>query len=125
MFSFTPFMRIAGWLGLIFGVQLLLVPAFTLQLNGVHTDSGGIMLARLSGAVLIEAGLTQILIATSSDTATRRGGLISGLIGSVAGLAVTLSMQVTHVAGLLGWMNVLVYGFLLGGFVMVLAQGRR
>ena len=120
MFTYGRFMRIAGGLGLLFGAQLLLVPAVILGLDGITTDATGTLIARLCGGVLIEAGLTQVLIAGSSEPATQRRALLAGLVGSVLGTVVTVTMQARGIAGPMGWGNVAVYLFLFVGFLLTL-----
>jgi hypothetical protein len=67
MFQYPTFIVIAGLLGIAFGLPLLIAPGIVLALNGAQTDTTGLWLARLAGGVLIEAGLTQVLLAPLND----------------------------------------------------------
>lgn len=123
MFQFRSFMIVAGVLGLAFGLGLLLMPGLVLDTNGVVTDASGQMMARLCGAVLVEAGLLQILISGCREAATQKRALAAGLVGAVIGAVVTFWMQLSEIAGAMGWGNVAVYVLLLVGFWLTLRRG--
>jgi hypothetical protein len=112
----STFLSIAGLLALAFGLSFLFAPAATLTPYGVTTDATGIYMARYFGAALIQLGLVIFLARQVADPATQRAIVLGSCIGSLAGLGVALSAQLTRAVNALGWSTVAIYLFLLLGY---------
>jgi hypothetical protein len=118
MFRYPTFIVFAGLLGISFGLPLLVAPRIFLALNGATTDTTGLWLARLAGGTLIEAGLTQVLLAPLNDGYVQKRVLLAGLVGSTIILTTMLSIQLIGLTGSFGWVNVAVSGALILGFFL-------
>ena len=53
---------------------------------------------------------------TTSDRMALRAMVVAGLVGSLAGLAVALFAQLTHVVNSLGWSTVVLYALFTAGY---------
>lgn len=122
MISFRGFVLFAGGLSGIFGVALVLVPGLMLTINGATTDATGLMIARLCGAMLIELGLTQMVLSGVTAPRLQKGILASGLIGTGLGGAITVAMVYSGAAGLAGLGNTMVFAVLFVGFLGLLRR---
>ena len=112
----NTFLTIASLLALAFGLSFLFAPGTTLAPYGVTTDAAGIYMARYFGAALIQLGLVIFLARQVGDPAAQRAIVLGSCIGSLAGLGVALSAQLSHAVNALGWSTVAIYLFLLLGY---------
>ncbi|HXW96041.1 MAG TPA: hypothetical protein VEI47_00545 [Gemmatimonadales bacterium] len=110
------FLLFAGLIALLFGLGFLLVPISVLSPYAVTTDASGLLLARFFGASLVELGLMLILVRHLLDASAMRAISMGGAVGSLLGLAVAVTGQVTHLVNGLGWSSVAIYGLLFIGF---------
>ncbi len=55
---------------------------------------------------------------TTGDRVALRAMVVAGLVGSVAGLAVALFAQLTHVVNSLGWSTVVLYALFTAGYAI-------
>jgi len=112
----STFLAAAGCLGIGFGLAFLLAPGATLAPYGVGTDPAGLQMSRFFGAALLQAGLVLLLSRNVTEPSTRRGIVLGGFLGSIAGLAIAVGGQLATLANGLGWSTVAIYGLLLLGY---------
>jgi hypothetical protein len=112
----SKFLLINSVVALVFGLGFVLGPAPLLAQYGVQTDAGGIVMSRFFGAALIQMGVLLYIAQATSDRVALRAMVIAGLVGSLAGLAVALLAQLTHVVNSLGWSTVVLYALFSAGY---------
>jgi hypothetical protein len=112
----SVFLTITGLLALAFGLSFLFAPGATLAPYGVTTDATGIYMSRYFGAALVQLGLVIFLARRVGDSAAQRAIVLGSSIGSLAGLGVALSAQLSRAVNALGWSTVAIYLFLLLGY---------
>ena len=108
--------RVAAVLALVFGVAFLLIPTTVLPGYGVVPEPAVTLLARFFGAALIQLGLVLYLLRDVRDAATVNALSLAGVMGSAAGLAVSLMGVLGGVVNTLGWSSVAIYALLLIGY---------
>jgi hypothetical protein len=114
----SRFLLINSIVALVFGLGFVLGPAPLLSQYGVQTDAAGIVMSRFFGAALIQLGVLLYIAQATGDKVALRAMVVAGLVGSLAGLAVALSAQLTHVVNSLGWSTVVLYALFLAGYAM-------
>lgn len=120
------FFVLNGLLGLVFGLEFLLMPELALSQYGVPTEAHNLMQARYFGATLAAFGLIYWLCRGTRDDATRRALLIAGVFGNAAGLALSLWARTSGLQGPLAWLSVAIYAALLiGSLYFLLRPARR
>jgi hypothetical protein len=112
----SRFLLINSVVGLVFGLGFVLGPAPLLSQYGVQTDAAGIVMSRFFGAALIQLGVLLYIGHTTGDRVALRAMVVAGLVGSLAGLAVALMAQLTHVVNSLGWSTVVLYALFTAGY---------
>jgi hypothetical protein len=110
------FLLIAGILGLAFGAPFVMAPTQFLSFYGVKVEEGGLVVAQLFGAALIEVGLIIILLRNASAPDVQQALTLGGLIGAGIGFVVSLMGQLAQAANALGWSTVVIYLALAVGF---------
>lgn len=116
---------VAGLLALIFGLAFLILPAALLPLYGIQPDADSTLMARFFGAALTHLGLALYLVRNVQEAATRRGLVLAGVIGSIAGVAVALTGQLMDIVNPLGWSTVVIYGALLIAYASLMGSRRE
>jgi hypothetical protein len=114
---------VAGILALVFGLGFLLAPAALLPLYALQPEPDTVLMSRFFGAALVHLGAALYLVRDVREPATRRGLVLAGVIGSLAGIAVALLGQVSGLVNAMGWSTVAIYGALLLGYASLL-RGR-
>jgi hypothetical protein len=114
--NLSIFHMIAGVLGLVFGVPFVLAPALFVSFYGVKLEGGGLIIAQLFGAALIEVGLIVLLARNVTASDAQQAITLGGLVGSVIGFSVALLGQLAGLANALGWSTVVIYLLLAVGF---------
>jgi hypothetical protein len=112
----SRFLLINSVVALVFGLGFVLGPAPLLSQYGVQTDAAGIVMSRFFGAALIQLEVLLYIAQATGDKVALRAMVVAGLVGSLAGLAVALSAQLTHVVNSLGWSTVVLYALFLAGY---------
>jgi hypothetical protein len=92
-----------------FGVCLVLVPAFILDLYGVELGLGGSFVARLLGSALIFVALLCWFARDSEDTEARRAIVFASFLESTLGFIIALIATLSGIINLLGWLIVVLY----------------
>jgi hypothetical protein len=100
----------------IFGLTLVFVPEQSLALYGITLSSGGVTIARLFGAALLEFALLSWFVRNLVDSKARKAIILALFIGEVFGFIVALLGQLSGVVNSLGWSTVAVYLLLALGF---------
>ena len=117
---FATLIRIAGTLGLLFGLGFLLAPTAVLQQYGVATDAAGAFMSQFFGAALLQLGLVFLLVRDLPVSAVPRVAA-GAAVGELAGLWIAIRIQLGGQVNGLGWSTVAIYGLLalaFGGFAL-------
>jgi hypothetical protein len=107
-------------LALVFGLGFLLVPASILPLYGVSTDPSAVLMARYFGAALLHLGLLVYLLRNVREPGVVRIMAQTGVLGSIAGAAVSLMGVMAGTVNALGWSSVAIYALLVAGYAACL-----
>ena len=122
----AAFLGLSGVLGIVFGLEFLLIPELALSQYGVPTEPHNLMQARYFGSTLLAFGLVNWLARASTDEGTRRALLVAGIVGNLIGLVLGLWARSAGLQGLLAWLAVGIYGaLLLGGLYFLFQPSRR
>jgi FtsH-binding integral membrane protein len=122
----AAFLGLSGALGIVFGLEFLLIPELALSQYGVPTEPHNLMQARYFGSTLLAFGLVTWLARRSTEDGTRRALLIAGIVGNLVGLVLSLWSRSAGLQGLLAWLSVGIYAaLLLGGLNYLLRPSRR
>lgn len=122
----SAFLGLAGAIGILFGLEFLLIPELALSQYGVPTEPHNLMQARYFGSTLLAFGLVTWLARRSTEDGTRRALLIAGIVGNLVGLVLSLWSRSAGLQGLLAWLSVGIYAaLLLGGLNYLLRPSRR
>jgi hypothetical protein len=116
----NTFFLVAGALALVFGLGFLLAPGAVLPVYGVAVDPGITLMSRFFGAALVHLGVLLYLVRETRDPATQHGLALSGVVGSVAGLAVAVMAVLGRVVNVVGWSTVVIYAALFLGYASLL-----
>ena len=100
----------------IFGLAFVFVPETSLALYGITLSPGGILIARLFGAALLEFALLSWLARNAGDSEARKAIILAMFIGEAVGFIVVLLGQLSGEVNALGWSTVAVYLLLALGF---------
>jgi nitrate reductase gamma subunit len=120
------FLGLTGVLGMLFGLEFLLIPELALSQYGVPTEPHNQMQARYFGGTLLAFGLIYWLLRGSTDNATRRALLVAGVLGNGIGLVLSLWSRSSGLQGLLAWLSVGIYAALvLGALYFLLRPSQR
>jgi len=117
---------LTGVLGMLFGLEFLLIPEMALQQYGVPTEPHNLMQARYFGSTLLAFGLIYWLLRGSRDDATARALLLVGVVGNLVALVLSLWSRLEGLQGILAWLSVAIYAvLLLGSLNFLFRPGRR
>ena len=100
----------------IFGLTFIFMPQTALALYGITLSPGGILIARLFGAALLEFALLSWLVRNAGDSEARKAIILAVFVGEVVGFIVALVGQLSGVVNALGWSTVAIYLLLALGF---------
>jgi hypothetical protein len=100
----------------IFGLAFVLMPEASLALYGITLGPGGVLIARLFGAALLEFALLSWLARNAGDSEARKAIILAVVIGEAVGFIVALLGQLSGEVNALGWSTVAVYLLLALGF---------
>jgi hypothetical protein len=100
----------------IFGLTFIFMPQTALALYGITLSAGGILIARLFGAALLEFALLSWLVRNAGDSEARKAIILAVFVGEVVGFIVALVGQLSGEVNALGWSTVAVYLLLALGF---------
>ena len=100
----------------IFGLTFIFMPQTALALYGITLSPGGILIARLFGAALLEFALLSWLARNAGDSEARKAIILAVFIGEAVGFIVVLLGQLSGEVNALGWSTVAIYLLLALGF---------
>ena len=89
----SAFLGLAGALGVLFGLEFLLIPEMALAQYGVPTAAPNLMQARYFGSTLLAFELLLWLARGTLDTTARRALLVASLVGNTIGLVLSLQAR--------------------------------
>jgi len=121
----STFLAVMGSLGVLFGIEFLLAPAFGLQQYGVPTEPHNLMQARYFGATLLAWGLVLWLARSSRDDTAVRAMLQGSLVGHIIGAIISLWAAISSLENAMAWSSVAIYGLLAAGCVYFLVSPNR
>ena len=105
-----------GVLGLAFGLSFLVMPGVVLPLYGAPTDAPTVLMSRFFGVALLQLGLVLYLLRDVREPALQRALSLAGVVGSAAGIAVSVTGVLAGTVNALGWSTVVIYAGLLLGY---------
>lgn len=118
----SAFLGLAGALGMLFGLEFLLIPEMALAQYGIPTAAPNLMQARYFGSTLLAFGLLLWLARGTLDTTARRALLVASLVGNTIGLVLSLQARFAGLQGALAWLSVGLYGALAFGALLYLLR---
>lgn len=122
----SAFLGLAGAIGILFGLEFLLIPELALSQYGVPTEPHNQMQARFFGSGLLAFGLLLWLARKTEDAIARRALLVAAAVGNMVGLLLSLWSRLNGLQGPLAWLAVAIYGaLLLGSLYFLLRPSRR
>jgi hypothetical protein len=122
----SAFLGLAGMLGILFGLEFLLIPDMALAQYGVPTEPHNLMQSRFFGSTLLAFGLLLWLARGAQEAAVQRALLIASAVGNLVGVVLSLWSRFGGLQGILAWLSVGIYGaLLLGALYFLLRPGRR
>ena len=121
----AAFLGLAGALGVLFGLEFLLIPEMALAQYGVPTEPHNLMQARYFGSTLLAFGLVLWLARATLDDVARRALLLASVIGNLIGLVLSIWSRLDGLQGVLAWLSVGIYGALLLGSLYFLFRPSR
>ena len=113
----------AGLLALVFGLGFLLVPQAVLPVYGIQPEPTTMLMSRYFGAALVHIGAAVYLILEVHEAPAQRALVVAGVVGSLAGLGVSVMGQLSGLVNAMGWSSVAIYGALLLGYASFLRGG--
>lgn len=106
-----------GAVALLFALGLLLVTTTMLAMFGIDNTADTRLLAQIIGVELVAAGLSTLLTSGVMDPNARRGINFAHIAADALGLIIALNGTFTGAMNEMGFVLVLVYALLGGGFV--------
>lgn len=120
------FFAVTGVLGILFGLEFLLIPELALSQYGIPTEAHNLMQARYFGGTLFAFGLIYWLARATRDDPVRRALLLAGVAGNLIGLGLSLWSRASGLQGVLAWLSAGLYAALmLGSLYFLLRPSRR
>lgn len=122
----AAFLGLSGAIGIVFGLEFLLIPELALSQYGVPTEPHNLMQGRYFGGTLFAFGLIAWLGRKTPENIARRALLLAGVLGNLIGLVLSVWSRTAGLQGPLAWLSVGIYGALiLGGLHFLLRPSRR
>lgn len=106
-----------GAVALLFALGLLLVTTTMLAMFGIDNTADTRLLAQIIGVELVAAGLSTLLTSGISDPKARSGLNYAHIAADALGLIIALNGTFTGAVNEMGFVLVLIYALLGGGFV--------
>ncbi len=122
--TFRTLLIIKAVVCLVFGVILLLAPAWLLGLMGASTTAAGLFTAREYGAAMIGTLLLTWYAKNVQARDARGAILLDLLVYDGIGVVISLAVVLGGVLNVLGWGIVVIYVFFTAGSSYVLLQER-
>ena len=97
------FLSLNAVVGLAFGIILLFVPGYLLDLNGIHADAAAIMIARLFGAEFIGFNIVTWRERNDEGAPGQRLVVIGHAVSESLGFIITLISRLSGLGNDLFW----------------------
>ena len=122
----AAFLGLAGAIGILFGLEFLLIPELALSQYGVPTEPHNQMQARYFGSGLLAFGLVLWLARKTNDERPGAPLLAAAVVNNLVGVLLSLWSRFNGLQGLLAWLAVGIYAaLLLGALYFLLRPSRR
>jgi hypothetical protein len=121
----AAFLGLSGAIGIVFGLEFLLIPELALSQYGVPTEPHNLMQSRYFGATLFAFGLLTFLARKTPDGIAQRALLLGAAAGNLIGLVLSVWSRSAGLQGALAWLSVGLYGLLLLGALFYLVRPSR
>jgi hypothetical protein len=108
------FLAIKAVISILTGLSFLLIPAYALSFYDVSLPAEGLFFARLFSAMALGIGGI-CWFARTMPIESRQAVILSLFVADTIGLIVTLMAQSQGLVNSLGWVNVAIWVFLVGG----------
>ena len=120
--SYKVVFVINALVALVFGVAFLVVPTMALKQFGVDEYASTKLVLQFFGTGLLTIGLLAWFAKNVTDASIQKGMGVAMLIGSLAGLVMSVIGVATGAVRTLGWLAIIIYAvFVLGyGFLLFL-----
>jgi hypothetical protein len=118
------FLAIAAALAVIYGIAFVLVPDFVLVTYGITANAALDLMARYFGLTLLGQGVAVWLVKDAIEGKVLRGFLSGFALQSAIGLIVSIWATLGGVMNGMGWSAVVIYAFLLAGYLYYLFADR-
>jgi len=123
--SYKVVFVINALVALVFGVAFLVVPTIALKQFGVDEYASTKLVLQFFGTGLLTIGLLAWFAKNVTDAGVQKGMGVAMLIGSVAGLVMSVIGVATGAVRTLGWLAIVIYAvFVLGYGFLVFLQPR-
>lgn len=109
--TFRSLLTVKAAVCAVFGLQLLFVPSFLLELLGTTVGDGGTVMARAYGAALLGTLVLTWFARNAAESEARQPILLDLLVYDAIGLVVMLVAVLSGVLNALAWGIVFVYLF--------------
>jgi hypothetical protein len=121
----SNYLATAGIVSLLFGLEFLLVPEFSVKQYGVPADPHVLMVGRYFGGTLVAYGVIFWFARSVRDDATLRALLLGAVVGNLIGLVLSAWAGLAGLQNAMAWLSVAIYGLLLLGAVYLLSSPSR
>jgi hypothetical protein len=122
----STFFAVTGVVGIIFGLEFLLVPDFGIKQYGIPTEPHNLMQARYFGSTLLALSVVAWLARNTQDAVAQRAILIGSAVGNLVGALLSAWSSLAGLQNAMAWFSVVIYGvFFLGAVYLLTSSGRR
>ncbi len=121
----SVFLTIAATLAAVFGIALLFSAPSFMAMYGMSLTYSGMLMAKFLSAVLLGLALTYWLSRAAADSSAMSGILLGGLLANFIMLVVAIRAILSGLANSMGWVSVIIHGFLILGFAYFSFVKRR
>jgi hypothetical protein len=121
----ATYLAIAGIVSLLFGLEFLLAPEFSVKQYGVPADPHVLMLGRYFGGTLLTYGLIFWFARSTRDDVALRALLIGAVVGNLLGVVISAWAGLAALQNAMAWFSVAIYGVLLLGAAYFLTSPTR
>lgn len=96
----------------LFTVFCLIIPATMLSWYGVESINATVLMTRFFGVSLLAITLITFFLKGSELNSTVKSVVLALLLSDIVGVIVSIWAIVSNIVNTLGWLNVIIYGFL-------------
>jgi len=96
----------------LFAVFCLIIPATMLSWYGVESIDATVLMTRFFGVALLALALITFFLKGSEFNSTIKSVVLALLLSDIIGVIVSIWAIVSNIVNTVGWLNVIIYGFL-------------